>query len=350
MAVIAEIDDAAQEITGRIRRMRHQLLLVGALLASATVLAGQAPPPQNTAASDTPAIRQRLDALRKTAGSDWTETFDFFCAVNPNRANRADDPEIEPTRVFDNLAVIGRTSTAVWVVTTSSGLVLIDAGYADQLDSVLLAGMKKLALDPARVTHVIVGHGHGDHFGGASYFQQRGARIVMGAPDWDLVEAPPAPGRGPVPAAPAIAPPRRDIAVTEGQTLTVGDVTFRFVMIPGHTPGSIGIIFPVKDGQTMHVAGIFAGSILIPTRIPDDGLRQYTTSIEHWRDAASAMNVDVEIQNHPMYDGFVAKLQRLKQRKPGEPNPFVVGGEAYRRFLDVMSGCNDVQLARRTAA
>ena len=261
---------------GRIGLMRHALfVVVGAGLTCATLVAAQAPPQQPTAGSDTPQIRQRLDALRKTAGSEWAEAFDFFCAVNPNRANRADDPEIEPVRVFDNLAVIGRTSTAVWVVTTSSGLVLIDAGYGDQLDSVLLTGMKKLGLDPARVTHVIVAHGHGDHFGGASYFQQRGARVAMGAPDWDLVEAPSAPGRGPAPAAPAIAPPKRDIAVTDRQMLTVGDISFTFVMIPGHTPGSVAIVFPIKDGTTTRTAGLFGGSILIPTRISDEGLRQY---------------------------------------------------------------------------
>ena len=62
------------------------------------------------------------------------------------------------------------------------------------------------------------------------------------------------------------------------------------------------------------------------------------------------MNVDVEIQNHPMYDGFVAKLQRLARRTPNEPNPFVIGREGYQRFLDVMSGCTEVQLARRTSA
>jgi metallo-beta-lactamase class B len=329
--------------------MRHHLVVVGVALTCATLAAGQTPAPQNAAGSDTPAIRQRLDALRTTAGSEWAEAFDFFCALNPNRANRADDPEIEPTRVFDNLAVIGRTSTAVWVVTTSSGLVLIDAGYGDQLDSVLLAGMKKLGFDPGRVTHVIVAHGHGDHFGGASYFQQRGARVVMGAPDWDLVEAPPAAGRGAPPAAPAIAPPRRDIAVTDGQTVTVGDVTFTFVMIPGHTPGSVGIVFPVKDGTATRMAGLFGGSILIPTRIPEEGLRQYMKSIAHWADVTRKMNVDVEIQNHPMYDGFVPKLQRLKQRK-ADSHPFVVGREGYRRFLDVMAGCTDVQLARRTVA
>ena len=334
----------------RIRPMKQTFfVVVGAVLACAAVLASPQAP-QNATGGDTPAIRQRLDAVRKTAGSEWVETFGFFCAANPNRANRADDPEIEPVRVFDNLAVIGRTSTAIWVVTTSSGLVLIDAGYGDQLDSVLLPGMKKLGLDPGRVTHVIVAHGHGDHFGGASYFQQRGARVVMGAPDWDLVEAPPAAGRGPAPATPALPSPRRDMAVSDGQTLTVADVTFTFVMIPGHTPGSIGIVFPIKDGAATRMAGLFGGSVLIPTRIPDEGLRQYIKSIEHWGDVTRKMNVEVEIQNHPMYDGFAGKLQRLERRKPGEPNPFVVGRESYQRFLGVMSGCTEVQIARRTAA
>jgi metallo-beta-lactamase class B len=318
-----------------------------ALAVWAAALSAAQAPPQAAGKVDSPELRQRVDALRKTAGGEWGEAVDFICALDPNRANRPDDPELEPTRVFDNLAVVGRTGTAVWIVTTSAGLVLIDAGYADQLDSVLLKGMQTLGLDPARVTHVIVGHGHGDHFGGASYFQQRGARIVMGAPDWDALEAPPAAGRGGAPAGPVVAPPKRDIAVTDGQSLTVGGVSFRFVMIPGHTPGSLGVIFPVKDGSSTHVAGLFGGSILIPTRIPDDGLRQYIQSIDRWATATREANVDVEIQNHPLYDGFERRLQRLKQRATGQPHPFVVGRDAYQRFLQVMSGCTGIQLARR---
>ncbi len=327
---------------------RAPLVCCSLLTACATALA-QAPPPR-VLKPDSPEIRQRIEALKKTAGADWGEAVDFICALDPNRANRPDDPEIEPTRVFDDLAVVGRTGTAMWIVTTSAGLVLIDAGYADQLDSVLLKGMRSLGLDPARVTHIIVGHGHGDHFGGASYFQQRGARVVMGAPDWDALEAPPAPGRGGAPAGPVVVAPKRDIAVADGQTLTVGGVPFRFVMIPGHTPGSIGIVFPVKDGGRAHMAGLFGGSILIPTRIPDDGLRQYIQSIDRWTTVTRDMNVDVEIQNHPLYDGFERKLQRLAQRTSGQPNPFVVGREAYQRFLQVMSGCTSAQLARRGTA
>lgn len=333
----------------KIRAMGHLFLTMASALviAIATMAAAQAPPTQPAAKPDSPQIRQRVDTIRKSAGARWSETVDFVCDANQSRANRPDDPEIEPTRVFDNLAVVGRTTTVVWIVTTSAGLVLLDSGYGDQVESVLLPGMKKLALDPAQVTHVIVGHGHADHFGGASYFQQRSARVAMGAPDWDALENAASAGRGAAPA--PIAPPKRDIVITDGHTLSVGDTTFTFAMIPGHTPGSVGVIFPVKDGGTTRMAALYGGSILTPGRISDDGLRQYISSVEHWAAATRRANVDVEIQNHPMYDGFLTKLQRLKQRKPGEPNPFVVGRDGYQRFVAVMSGCSQVQLARRTA-
>src|SRR5512134_1391216 len=212
------------------------------VLSVAGFCAAQAPTAQEATKPDSPEARQLLETAKKSAGTDWIEAYDFICAFNPGRANRPDDPEIEPTRVFDNLYVIGRTSTVVWAVTTSSGIVLIDSGYGDQLESVLLPGMKKLGLDPAQVKYVFVGHGHGDHFGGASYFQQRGARVVLAGPDWDLIEKPAPAGGGP-----ALQPPKRDVVAVEGQAVVVGDVSFTPVMIPGHTPGSMGIIFPIKD-------------------------------------------------------------------------------------------------------
>lgn len=42
--------------------------------------------------------------------------------------------------------------------------------------------------------------------------------------------------------------PKHDVSLTDGQALTVGDVAFTAVAIPGHTPRSLGHIFPVKDG------------------------------------------------------------------------------------------------------
>jgi metallo-beta-lactamase class B len=321
---------------------------IAAVFAATGTILAQAPPQQQPPPKpDTPAVTRHIDAARKAAGEEWTQAVDFICVVNPNRANRPDDPLIEPTKVFDNVYAIGRLGTIVWTITTSGGIVLIDSGYADQLETVLLPGLRKLGLDPANVKYVLLGHGHGDHFGGAAYFQQRGARIVSSAADWDLIEAPPAPARGGGPATAGPAAPKRDVAAVEGQAITVGDVQFTPVLIPGHTPGSLGYIFPVKDGSRTHTAGLFGGSILIPGRIADAALQQYVKSIQHFGDFARKLSVDVELQNHPLYDGLEMKLERLKTRRSGQPHPFVVGPQGYQRFLTVMSECTQAQMERR---
>ena len=71
-------------------------------------------------------------------------------------------PLIEPVQIFDNLYAIGRSSTIVYAITASDGIILIDSGYGDQIDSVLLPGMAQLGLDPADVELVFLAHGHGD--------------------------------------------------------------------------------------------------------------------------------------------------------------------------------------------
>jgi metallo-beta-lactamase class B len=329
------------------RALSCLFLMLPATAVTATLIA-QAPQAPAVPKPDTPAVTRHLDAARKAAGSEWTQAVEFICKVNPDRANRADDPLITPTKIFDNVYAIGRTGTVVYAITTSAGIVLIDSGYADQLETVLLPGLRALGLDPATVRYVVLGHGHGDHFGGASYFQQRGARVVLSAADWDLMEAPPAPARaGGAPAAAGPPPPKRDVVAVEGQAITVGDVAFTPVLIPGHTPGALAYVFPVKDGARTHTAGLFGGSILIPGRIPDEGLQQYIKSVEHFSDVARKMNVDVELQNHPLYDGFEAKLERLKARRAGQPHPFAVGQAAYQRFLTVMTECTRAQIERR---
>jgi len=58
------------------------------------------------------------------------------------------------------------------------------------------------------------------------------------------------------------------------------------------------------------------------------------------------MKVDVEIQNHPMYDNFTDKLAKLQERKPGQPNPFVVGQASYQKFVGVISECTEAQIIR----
>ena len=108
--------------------------------------------------------------------------------------------------------------------------------------------MKKLGLDPANIKYVIVSHAHGDHVGGAKMIQDRfHPRLVMGAPDWDSIEA----SKNQYPNG----KPKRDIVATDGQKITLGDTTVTLVTTPGHTPGTLSMIFQVKDnGKPLTVA------------------------------------------------------------------------------------------------
>ena len=285
---------------------------------------------------------------QKAAGTMWAAEEGFFCG-RP-MGNRADDPVFEPVKIFDNVYAIGRTGTAVYVITTSAGILLIDSGYEADVQSILLDGMRKLGLDPAQIKTIIITHGHVDHFAGSPYLQEHyGARVYVSQPDWDLMEHPPARGDGKkAPQGPAPEIPDHDMVISEGTSITLGDVTVTPIFIPGHTPGSMGVIFPVKDNGTTHIAAIFGGTMMGSVLNGSMAeLLQYKNSIAHFQEETLNAKVDVELQNHPLYDNFQDKETKLKERKKGEPNPFVVGAANYQKFVDVMAACLDAQIDRR---
>ena len=305
----------------------------------------QAPAPAAPARPDSPEVKALIEKAKMTGGAMWATEAHFFCEAP--RANSATDPVIVPTKIFDNVYAIGNSGTTVYVIQTSDGLLMIDSLGAAQVETLLLPGFQKLGLDPAQVKIIIAGHGHADHVGGSRYMQERfGSRVYVSAADWNVIENPPAPRGGGAPAAPQVWP-KRDQVLTEGQPVVLGDLKVMPVAIPGHTPGSMGFIFPVKDNGRTHMAALFGGTILTPGPISDEGLATYLKSVAHFREETTKAKVDVEIQNHPLMDPIQVKLDKLAARRAGDPNPFVVGQENYQKFLDVMSLCTQVNIARR---
>jgi len=319
-------------------------LVTGILLAALSVSTmAQAP-----AKPDSLQVKADIEEAAKAAGSMWAAEQRFFCG-RP-MGNRPDDPVLQPSRLFDNVYVTGRTGTAEYAITTSAGIVLIDSGYGADVESILIDGMKKLGLDPAQIKAVIITHGHVDHFAGSPYLQEHyGPKIYISQPDWDLMEHPPAArGGGKATKGPPPQIPAHSMVMKEGEPIVVGDLKITPVFIPGHTPGSMGLIFPVKDNGKTHMAAIFGGTMMGSVLNGSmEELEQYKKSIAHFKEATMKAKVDVEFQNHPIYDNFQDKAAKLRERKKGEPNPFVVGQAEYQNFVDVMAACLDAQIDRR---
>lgn len=291
--------------------------------------------------------RAHIDAAKKLAGNDpvLMKTWTFFCTVNDINAPR---PGIEATKVFDNLYAIPSSNiqqTTVWAITTNDGIILIDSGQEGRTEAIV-ADMRKLGLDPAKVKYILLGHGHGDHFAGAAYFQEHyGTKVGTTTADWDLIH-PANPPKGKQNAN----RPNRDLVLKEGTPVTLGDETVNVVEIPGHTPGSVAFIFKVRENGQTHTAGLFGGTILGQSRITTEGLNQYLRSIDHYLGIAKKMNVDVEIQNHALFDDTEGRIAKFKTRKAGDPNPLLMPGDKYANMWGVVSECIRAEIARRPDA
>jgi metallo-beta-lactamase class B len=327
----------------RVRRASNSL--AAACVVSGVVCVGSvgAQPATAPAGTDAARIEQHIEAARRLAGTDVAAPFEFFCVAGNARPNDPEAPPLEPTRLFDNLYVAGNSETVVHAITTSDGIILIDSGFADEVETILLPGLNTLGLDPADVKLVLLGHGHADHYGGAAYFQTRfGARVGTTAADWDTIAQAAAGAQ-----TSEIQAPARDLVLHEGQPVVLGETAIEPVEVPGHTPGALAFIFPVFDNGVRHVAGLFGGTVLAAGYTPMPGLLQYVDSIDHYVEVAVRRGVDVEIQNHPIFDDTPARLTALAERRSGEPHPFVMGTDRYQRFWRIVSECMQADIIRR---
>jgi metallo-beta-lactamase class B len=240
---------------------------------------------------------------------------------------------MQPKQAFDDAYWLGTESTSAWLLTSNDGYILYDTSGVYDAEDVLVGGIKKLGLDPAKVKYVIVSHGHRGESGGAYLFQSRyGARIVTD--DWDLIE-------GSVYGYPT-GKPKRDIVATDGMKITVGDRTVTLYLTPGHTPGTISGIFGVHDhGKPLTV--VYSGGTEF--NFPNDiaHFDQYLASERRLAALAAAADATIVINNQSQFNGAADKLRILADRQPGERHPLNVGAEAVARYFKIEDECAQAQ-------
>ena len=244
----------------------------------------------------------------------------------------------EPVKVFDNLYYIGEKEYSAWALATSQGIIVIDTIWAYSVEDEVVGGLKKLGFDPANIKNAIVSHAHIDHIGGAKYLQDKyGTRIVMSAADWDFTER--------STRLPEAIKPRRDMVVANGDKLTLGDTTIEIYETPGHTPGTVSLIYSVKDGARSHRVATWGGTGF-NFELKAETFQTYINSAVRYRDVVAKSGADILLSNHTRNDGSITRLPAMATRKAGDPNPFVIGNDAAQRYVKVAEECARANLLR----
>jgi metallo-beta-lactamase class B len=329
----------------------HRNVLAPAALVLAAALAGCAGNPASAPSKASQAsVQADLERARQLAGSDLQQLV-RLCEPQPaERAKpsaEADEhiraqiarPAPPPMQVFDNLYYVGGDWVSAWLLKTSQGFILIDTLNNEQEAHALIeGGMAKLGLDPRQIKYILITHGHGDHYGGATYLARKyGAHVVASGDDWTMMHEhlefdSPVWGR----------PPARDISVKDGDRLTLGDTTLTLYETPGHTPGTLSPVFDVRSGSRVYHAMLWGGNAFNFGK--DFGrLESYEASTERMRRLALQLPIDVLLSNHSSYDLSIPKMKALAASHGTGPNPFVVGPATVGRALQVMGTCARAQ-------
>ena len=238
----------------------------------------------------------------------------------------------EGGQVFDNLYMLTTKMNSAWAVKTSAGIILIDTlfGYAAQDE--IVDGMKKLGLDPSDIKYIVISHAHGDHDGAVKFLQDTyHPHVILAPQDWQL-------------AARQANPYTHDMDATDGQKLTLGDTTITIYITPGHTGGTLSFLIPVKDDGVPHMAMEWGGTAL-GANTSKEMLQSYISNASRFKDIADGAGADVIIGNHTEYNDALARLDRTKSRKAGDPNPWVVGKGEIGKYLTVVQECAKSWLA-----
>ena len=218
-------------------------------------------------------------------------------------------------------------------------MILLDAVEERYVDH-LLNSVRRLGFDPKDIKYVVVTQAHADHYGGAARIQERyGARVAMGEADWAAIAEATAPGQQV-----RVRPPKRDIALKDGDTIKLGSTTLKFHATPGHTPGTVSVDLTVFDRGQPHRAFLLGGGA------PAQGIRAAEQFVESMSKVERMQNgVQVRLVNHPWMDPqFWDRADRLAQRGRREPHP-MIDPQTFREWVQQLKASGEETLARRAS-
>ena len=240
--------------------------------------------------------------------------------------NKPWEGKMDPFKLLGNVYYVGTYQACSHLIDTGEGLIMIDSGYSNTL-YLVLESIWELGFKPQDIKYIIHSHWHGDHTEAtAALVDLSGAKTVIGVHDREWVEK-----RG------YFIP---DITVEDGDTLTLGNTTIRFMHTPGHTRGTVSMFFDIVENGKVYKAGTFGGAgantLVFTHPYSYEGCRaDYLHSIERLLQEP----VDVFIGNHCWNNDTPGRAARLKA---GDPYAFVDAQEWPKFLRFCQQRCNEL--------
>lgn len=232
--------------------------------------------------------------------------------------------------IFDDLLIIAQKETNCFVLKTSDGLIVIDAIWpSKKAFEAIIHAIEDTGWNPNKVRKLVITHGHADHTGCGKYFVEKyNVETYLSEIDdifWS--QHPTKPNRPET-----WKDYKIDNYIKDRDTITLGDKTIHVFSTPGHTPGCLSYIFPVKDDGDIYMAALFGGTTPPFSR---DGIIQYLNSLDYFINETKELKVDVALSNHTGIDNGLERIMYSKNRMAYMPNIYIIGQDGFQKYCTV---------------
>lgn len=237
--------------------------------------------------------------------------------------------KIEPFKIIGNVYYIGTFQASTHLIDTGDGLILVDPGYSNAL-YLVISSIYKLGFKPEDIKYIVNTHWHGDHTEATEALaEMSGAKTLIGIDDFEKAKKY------------FVA----DILIKDGDLLSLGNTSIKFMSTPGHTKGTISFFFNTEDNGKIYRVGMFGGAganTLVRERFDFEGCREaYRNSIHR----LLKEKVNVFIGNHTWNNDTFNKGKIL--RETGE-NLFI-DDDLWVKFLNFCESRLDKRIAEDKA-
>ena len=227
----------------------------------------------------------------------------------------------EPFKLAGPVYYVGTSELAAYLIATPQGHVLIDGGLPESAP-LIERSIRQLGFKVEDVEVLLTTQAHFDHVGSLAALQKTsGGKVMVMEGDAAVVEAG---GRGDYlfgdrQLFPAVRVAR---VLKDGDTVTMGGITLKAVLTPGHTKGCTTWTTEIAEGE-QQLKVLFAGSTGVNPGTVLPSMPTYPTIGADYDRAfrvQASLSPDIWLAAHASLFDLAHKREK---QKAGGPNPFI---------------------------